>query len=77
MSGGWVIFNAVVVAAFIGQCINYYLLGAKGIINRYLFLFVLGCYIFTESILALQHPSLWLYVLLNLWGVFNFLGHRK
>jgi len=76
MTQASLIFNLVVVAAFVGQVVNYYLLGTKGIINRYLFLFVLGCYIFTEGVLAMQHPVLWLYVILNFWGVANFLGKQ-
>lgn len=65
-----VVFNVIVAMAFFAQVANYWLLG-RGIISRYLFLFVLGCYLVTESMLAIQHPSLWLYVALNLWGLFN------
>jgi hypothetical protein len=69
VSGMDIMFNACVVMAFVGQVLNYWLLG-KGILNRYVFLFVLGCFIVTESMLALERPAMVLYVLLNLWGVY-------
>jgi hypothetical protein len=65
-----VMFNVVVVLGFLGSVGNYWLLG-QGRINRLLFLFVLSCFVLTEGIIALHHPVYWLYVLLNLWGIFN------
>lgn len=64
------IFNAIVGLAFVAQVANYWLLG-RGIVNRYLFLFVLGCYLVTETMVALEYPSMYLYVVLNLWGLWN------
>lgn len=68
-------FNVVASMAFLAQVVNYWLLG-RGIINRYLFLFVLGCYLVTESMLAIHYPAMWLYVVLNLWGLFNIYKQR-
>jgi len=59
------LFNAVVVMAFVAQVLNYWLLG-RGRINRYLFLFVLSCYMLTETIIALNRPFMWLFVMLNM-----------
>jgi hypothetical protein len=65
-----IMFNAIVASAFVAQIVNYWLLG-RGIVNRYLFLFVLGCFLVTETMLALSFPAVWLYVALNLWGIVN------
>ena len=64
------IFNAVVVMGFLGSIVNYWMIG-QGKINRLLFLFVLGCFVVTESIVALHQPVYWLYVALNVWGIYN------
>jgi hypothetical protein len=65
-----IVFNVLVGAAFVAQVANYWLIG-RGIVNRYLFLFVLGCFFVTETMLALSFPSMWLYVALNGWGIIN------
>ena len=65
-----VVFNVVVVFGFLGSVVNYWLLG-KGTINRFLFLFVLACFVVTESIVAIHQPVYWLYVALNVWGIYN------
>lgn len=65
-----IIFNTVVVFGFLGSVLNYWLLG-KGRINRLLFLFVLGCFVVTESLVAIHQPVYWLYVALNIWGIYN------
>lgn len=65
-----IIFNTVVVMGFLGSLLNYWLLG-KGQINKLVFLFVLGCFVITESIVAIHQPVYWLYVALNVWGIFN------
>lgn len=67
-----IVFNVVVVMAFVAQVVNYWLLG-QGYISRFLFLFVLGCFIITEGIVALDRPIYVLYVLLNMWGVYCFM----
>lgn len=64
------LFNIVVVLGFLGSVLNYWLLG-KGRINKPLFLFVLGCFVVTETCVALHQPVYWLYVALNVWGIWN------
>lgn len=70
MSEVQIIFNAVVCLGFVGSLLNYWLIG-QGKINRLLFLFVLSCFVVTESIVALHQPVYWLYVALNVWGIFH------
>lgn len=71
-----IVFNAVVVMAFLGQIFNYWLIG-RGVINRYLFIFVLTCFTVTEAMLAVDRPAMLLYVLLNLWGLLQLLRRPK
>lgn len=78
------VFNTVVVIAFIAQVFNYYLLGRSvkeqrpvSEFNRYLFLFVLSCFTFTEVIIAMDRPAMWLYVGLNIWGFIQFFNQPK
>jgi hypothetical protein len=65
-----IIFNVIVVMGFLGSVVNYWLLG-QGRINRHLFLFVLGCFVITESLVAIHQPVYWLYVALNVWGIYH------
>ena len=65
-----VMFNVIVVLGFLGSVLNYHLIG-QGRLNRMVFLFVLGCFVVTESMVALHFPVYWLYVALNLWGIYN------
>lgn len=70
-----IIFNTVAVLALIAQALNYWLL-SRGIISRHLFLFVLSCYIVTETTIAVVFPALWgqwAYVALSCWGAYQFL----
>ena len=66
----FIFFNLFVVAAFLSSALDHYLVG-QGRIVRPLRAFLLGCFVFTETYLALDNPVLWLYVSLNFWG----LGH--
>lgn len=71
-----IIFNAIVVMAFLVQIYNYYELGYDRV-NHYTWLFVLGCFVVTETMVALINPVYSLYVLLNLWGIWSLLrGHN-
>ncbi|HUW94448.1 MAG TPA: hypothetical protein VMW58_01560 [Anaerolineae bacterium] len=70
MSEVQIVFNLVVVLGFLGSLANYWLIG-KGRMNRLLFLFVLSCFVVTESIVAFHQPVYWLYVALNVWGIWN------
>ena len=65
-----VIFGTVVTLGFCVQVFNYWMLG-QGRLNRYTWLFVLGCFIVSESMIAWHRPIYVLYVFLNLWGVYN------
>lgn len=65
-----VMFQVVVVMGFLGSILNYWLIG-KQRLNRLVFLFVLSCFIVTEAMVAIQLPIYWLYVALNVFGVYN------
>jgi len=69
-------FNLFVVAAFLSSVADHYLVG-QGRIVRPLRAFLLGCFVFTETYLAIDNPVIWLYVSLNFWGLFHlFYGKR-
>ena len=71
------IFNGIVILAFVVQVYNYYELG-KGRVNRYAWLTVLGCFVVTESMVALaMSPWYFLYVALNVWGIYNLIGGTR
>jgi len=65
-----IMFKAVVVLGFLGSILNYWLIGQKKM-NRLVFLFVLSCFVVTEAMVALHQPIYWLYVALNVWGIYN------
>ena len=65
-----VVFQAVVVMGFLGSVLNYYLIG-KQRLNRLVFLFVLSCFVVTETMVAIHIPVYWLYVALNVYGIYN------
>lgn len=62
-------FKTVVVLGFLGSVVNYYLIGIERT-NRLVFLFVLSCFVVTETMIALHQPIYWLYVALNMWGIY-------
>ena len=64
-----IMFKAVVVLGFLGSILNYWLIGQERT-NRLVFLFVLSCFLVTESMIALHQPIYWLYVALNAWGIY-------
>lgn len=68
-----IIFNALVVMGFMAAVFNYKLMGPVQLRpgHRLVFLFMLGCFIVTEAMIAWHQPIYWLYVLLNIWGVYN------
>jgi len=72
-----VVFASLVILAFVVQVYNYYELG-RDRVNHYTWLFVLGCFVITESMVALA-VSYWyfLYVVLNLWGIYNLLRGKQ
>ena len=71
MTGHEIMFNVIVVMAFVASAANHWLL-ARNRVNRVLIVFMLGCFVFTEGYLAMERPALWLYVVLNLWGLAQF-----
>ena len=69
--GHAIIFNTLVVMAFIVQVYNYWKLGNDEV-NHYTWLFVLGCFVVTETMVALAtDPVYFLYVVLNLFGIWR------
>jgi hypothetical protein len=71
-----ILFNLFVVLAFLAALADHYYYG-QGYIKKPLRAFLLGCFLFTESYLAVTNPALWLYVSLNIWGLFNLYAGRK
>lgn len=71
-----IFFNLFVVVAFLASALDHYYVG-QGHIYKPLRAFLLGCFMFTEGYLALTHPALWFYFILNVWGLLNlFYGRR-
>lgn len=72
-----IMFNFFVVLAFLTSFADHWYVG-RGRINRPLRAFLLGCFVYTESYLAITvAPALWFYVALNFWGMANlFFGQR-
>jgi len=64
------LFHFLVVTAFLVQVFNYRELG-KDRVNHYTWLYVLGCFVVTEGMIAMEKPVYWLYVVLNIWGIYN------
>jgi len=72
-----IFFNLFVVAAFASSALDHWFIG-RGIIVVPLRCFLLGCFLFTEGYLAVTaQPAMWLYVILNLWGLVNIYAHRN
>lgn len=65
-----IMFNVVVVMGFLGSILNYWLIGQQRL-NRLVFLFVLSCFVVTETMIAIHVPIYWLYVALNAYGIYN------
>lgn len=76
MTGPDVLFSVIVVWAFIGSAADHWYIG-RGVINKPLRYFVLGCFVCTEAYLAMTaQPAMWLYVALNVWGIINLWGFK-
>lgn len=66
-----IIFNVLIVLAFLVQIYNYWMLGEDRV-NHYTWLFVLGCFVVTETMVALAvSPVYFLYVALNIFGIWR------
>ena len=71
-----ILFNIFVICAFFTSGVDHFFAG-KGMVLKPIRAFLLGCFLFTETYLAIENPVLWLYVLLNFWGLGNlFFGGR-
>jgi len=71
MTEHMIIFNTLIVLAFLVQIYNYWLLGEDRV-NHYTWLFVLGCFVITETMVALTMSKIYfLYVALNLFGIWR------
>ena len=68
-----IVFDAIVALTFCFQVYNYWKLG-RDEVNHYTWLIVLGGYVVTETMVSLEHPVYFLYVLLNIWGIYNLIG---
>lgn len=67
-----IMFRAMVIMTFALSAINHFLL-PRGIINRTIIITMLCGFIYTESYLAVTvDPTMWFYVSLNCWGLYNF-----
>jgi hypothetical protein len=72
-----IFFNLFVVAAFLAAMVDHWFVG-RGYIVVPLRAFMLGCFVYTESYLAVHaQPAMWLYVGLNVWGIVNLYAGRK
>ena len=71
-----IFFNVFAVAAFITSAVDHWFIG-RGVILVPLRAFLLGCFVYTESYLAVHaQPAMWLYVALNGWGLANLYAGR-
>lgn len=76
MSAYLILFNVFIVFAFLAAVADHWLIG-RGVISIPLRSFLLGCFVFTESYLAITaQPAMWLYVALNVWGLANIFAGR-
>lgn len=71
-----IFFNLFVVCAFIASAVDHFYVG-QGRIYKPLRAFLLGCFMYTEGFLAIENPVLWLYFVLNVWGLLNLFYGRK
>lgn len=72
-----IFFNLFIALAFCSAIADHWFVG-RGYIVVPLRAFLLGCFLFTEGYLAMTaQPAMWLYVLLNMWGLANLYMGRK
>jgi len=77
MGAAEILFNFFAVSAFFAAATDHWFVG-RGYVVVPLRVFMLGCFVFTEAYLAVHaQPAMWLYVLLNLWGLANLYLGRK
>jgi hypothetical protein len=77
VTGPDILFSVLVLFAFLASMADHYVVG-QGRINKPLRAFLLGCFIVTESWIALDgKPVVFLYVALNFWGLYWLFLHQK
>jgi hypothetical protein len=77
MAPSEIFFNLFVAAAFCAAIGDHWFVG-RGYIVVPLRAFMLGCFVYTESYLAVHaQPAMWFYVALNIWGLVNLHLGRK
>lgn len=77
MDAAEIFFNLFAAMAFISSALDHWFIG-RGVILVPLRCLLLGCFIYTESYLAVTaQPAMWLYVALNVWGLATLYAGRK
>ena len=78
MSQEQILFNVLVAMAFCTSMLDHYIAG-KGYVKRSVRALLLGLYVATEARIAYRFaPAMWLYVFLNVWGLYwLFIGRRS
>lgn len=65
-------FRVMIILTFCLSALNHFLL-PRGIISRTLIITMLCGFVYTEAYIAITvDPTMWLYVALNIWGLYNF-----
>lgn len=78
MTGTEALFNLFIILAFFTSLLDHWWVGTHERINRPLRAFLLGCFIATESWVALEgRPMFFLYVALNFFGLYMLFAHKK
>ena len=78
MTGPDALFSVLVGMAFVAALIDHYWVGAHGTIHRPVRAFLLGCFIATETWVALDgKPAMFLYVSLNFFGLWMLFAHKR
>lgn len=79
MSEGQLMFNAMMVITFITAIADHYIAGS-GLVKRPVRVLLLTGFTYTEAYIAIveHQPAMWLYVALNLWGIWlQFKGNKR
>ena len=71
MTAAEIIFSCVVVLGFLSAAINHRLV-AKNRISRPTYVFMLGCFLYSEAYVAITYPIIGLYAILSAWGLYWF-----
>lgn len=78
MTGPDVLFSVIVAMAFCASLIDHYWVGQHNTVNKPVRAFLLGCFIITETWIALDgKPAMLLYVSLNFFGLYMLFIHKK